>query len=121
MRKYNSSPTPFTTIGVSSLLTVFIILCLVTFACLSLSTAKADYEFAQKYAAHKTAYYEACNQAEQNLNDLSKGKTNKTEWQIRINKNSALDVAVSDAGSITKWQVISTINRNYNQPVQLIQ
>ncbi|MGI6766248.1 MAG: hypothetical protein ACOX4R_03400 [Lentihominibacter sp.] len=48
MSKGRSSPAPFTTIGVSSLLVVFIILCLVTFACLSLSTAKSDYEFAKK-------------------------------------------------------------------------
>ncbi len=121
MSKDSSSPAPFTTIGVSLLLVVFIILCLVTFACLSLSTAKADYEFAEKNAAHKTAYYKACNRAEQNINDLANGKTNKTSWQIRIDNNSALDVKVSDAGNIIKWQVISTVERDYNQPVHLIQ
>lgn len=121
MRKGSSSPAPFTTIGVSSLLVVFIVLCLVTFACLSLSTAKSDYEFAKKNAAHKTAYYKACNQAEQNINDLVNGKTNQTSWQIRINDNSALNVKVSDTGKITKWQVISTVEHDYNQPVQLIQ
>ncbi|MCQ2545350.1 MAG: hypothetical protein MJ144_02845 [Clostridia bacterium] len=121
MRKDKNSPAPFTTIGVSSLLVVFIILCLVTFACLSLSTAKSDYEFAQKNAVHKTAYYEACNQAEQNINDLANGKTSKTSWQIKIDNKSALDVAVSGAGNITKWQVISTVEHDYNQPIQLIQ
>ncbi len=121
MSKGRSSPAPFTTIGVSSLLVVFIILCLVTFACLSLSTAKSDYEFAKKNAAYKTAYYKACNQAEQNINDLANGKTDKTSWQIRINNNSALDVKVSDAGDIIKWQVISTVDHDYNQPVNLIQ
>ena len=47
----------FLNIGTASLLVVFLTLCLVSFAMLSLSTAKSDYEFSQKLAQKTTAYY----------------------------------------------------------------
>ena len=48
----------FVNIGTASLLVVFLTLCLVAFAMLSLSTAKSDYEFSRKLADRTTAYYE---------------------------------------------------------------
>lgn len=128
MRKANNQ-TPFTTIGVSSLLVVFLILCLVTFACLSLSTAKSDYELSKDNAQHKTEYYKAANEAEAHLNDLSQGLTDDTEWTIKINKNQALEVKVETTGAnasggqsyrVTSWQVVSTVERDYNQNMNLI-
>ena len=47
----------FVNIGTASLLVVFLTLCLVSFAMLSLSTAKSDYEFSQKLAQKTTSYY----------------------------------------------------------------
>jgi hypothetical protein len=40
------------------LLVVFLTLCLVSFAMLSLSSATSDYEFSKKLAQKTTAYYE---------------------------------------------------------------
>lgn len=54
----------FVNIGSSSLLVIFLILCLVTFAILSLSSAKSDYTFSERLAEHKKAYYEASARAE---------------------------------------------------------
>lgn len=54
----------FVNIGSSSLLVIFLILCLVTFAILSLSSAKSDYTFSERLAEHKRAYYEASSRAE---------------------------------------------------------
>lgn len=48
----------FVNIGTASLLVVFLTLCLVAFAMLSLSTAKNDYEFSKKLAERTTVYYE---------------------------------------------------------------
>lgn len=48
----------FLNIGTASLLVVFLTLCLVSFAMLSLSSAKSDYEFSKKLAQKTTAYYE---------------------------------------------------------------
>ncbi|MBQ0018409.1 MAG: hypothetical protein KBS63_04240 [Clostridiales bacterium] len=49
---------PASNIGIASLLVVFLVLCLVVFATLSLSTALNDYSQSQKQAQHVTEYYE---------------------------------------------------------------
>lgn len=61
-RKY-----PTINIGSSSMLVVFIILCLVTFSVLSVASANNDWKYSQKIANRTTAYYEASNKAEEVL------------------------------------------------------
>ena len=56
-----------TNIGSISLLMIFIILCMVTLAALSLSSAASEADSAQKFASHNTSYYQANNQAEETL------------------------------------------------------
>ena len=71
MRKQSEkAPAPFFNIGASSLLVIFLILCLVTFAILTLTSAKSDADFAEKLAHHKTNYYAACNTAESTLDEI---------------------------------------------------
>lgn len=55
---------PFINIGSSLLLVIFLILCLVTFATLSLSSTQSDYSFSVRAAERRTQYYQACNTAE---------------------------------------------------------
>lgn len=87
----------FFNIGASSLLVIFLILCLVTFAILTLTSAKSDADFAEKLAYHKTNYYAACNTAESTLDKI--------------------DAVLADA-----WQLSDTdtgknsINNDSNQP-----
>lgn len=57
-------------IGSASMLLIFIILCLVSFAALSLVSANADKRLSQKIADRTLRYYEACNGAEQSLSGL---------------------------------------------------
>lgn len=54
-------------IGSSSLILIFIILCLTTFALLSLSSAKGDWSLAQKNAQAVKDYYTADNQGQEFL------------------------------------------------------
>ena len=71
MRKQSEkAPAPFFYIGASSLLVIFLILCLVTFAILTLTSAKSDADFAEKLAHHKMNYYTACNTAESTLDGI---------------------------------------------------
>lgn len=71
MRKQSEkAPAPFFNIGASSLLIIFLILCLVTFAILTLTSAKSDADFAEKLAHHKMNYYTACNTAESTLDEI---------------------------------------------------
>lgn len=56
MKKHRSS---FINIGFSSIVMVFIMICLVTFATLSVLTAHSDYRLSQKMAEKTDAYYRA--------------------------------------------------------------
>lgn len=65
--KKTKNNTSFVNIGASSLLVIFVVLCFVTFATLSLSSAHHNYTFSTKAADHKTDYYNACNRANEVL------------------------------------------------------
>ena len=90
MRKQSEkAPAPFFNIGASSLLVIFLILCLVTFAILTLTSAKSDADFSEKLAHHKTNYYAACNTAESTLDEIDAVLADA--WQLSdtdISKNS---------------------------------
>ncbi len=51
-------------IGLSSILLIFVVLCLVSFAVLSLVSANSDKKLSLKMMERSTTYYNACNQFE---------------------------------------------------------
>ena len=63
----NKHKPPITNIGSVSLIMIFIVLCMVIFAILSLSESTGDYKFTEKLASHTTDYYTASSQAERAL------------------------------------------------------
>ena len=67
MKKKTSRP--LLTTGTSTLLLIFVSLCLLTFAVLSLLSARADRNLSRKTAERTSAYYEAYNQAEDRLGE----------------------------------------------------
>lgn len=68
--KKDKEQSSFVNIGSSSLLIVFVILCLATFAILSISSAKSDFSLSEKLAKHKGQYYEASSKAEEVLEEI---------------------------------------------------
>ena len=72
MSKKEKTSGSFTNIGLSSLMVVFLVLCLTTFALLTLSTARSDYSLSEKMADHRTDYYAACTKAEEVLDKIDK-------------------------------------------------
>lgn len=111
MRKQSEkAPAPFFNIGASSLLVIFLILCLVTFAILTLTSAKSDADFAEKLAHHKTNYYAACNTAESTLDEIDAVLADA--WQLSdtdTSKNSTNnDSSQSDSTSSDSSQPDST-------------
>ena len=92
---------PVANIGSVSLLMVFIILCLVTFATLSLSSAAGDYKYSKDIAGHNTEYYNACNEAERKLKEID--GILETAY-----KNSSDDYVVDAAALLTTLQGITT-------------
>lgn len=67
IKKRSTGSSSTINIGSSSLLMIFVVLCLVSFATLSIVSANADQKLSSKVAEHSSAYYEACNQAEQRI------------------------------------------------------
>ena len=64
----------FTTVGGSSILTIFAVLCFVVFALLSLSTAKANSQLTEKSIRAMTDYYKADTEAEDILAKVRMGQ-----------------------------------------------
>ena len=101
MRKQSEkATTPFFNIGASSLLVIFLILCLVTFAILTLTSAKSDADFAEKLAHHKMNYYAACNTAESTLDKIDAVLADA--WQLSdvdTSKNSTSKNSINNDSS----------------------
>lgn len=61
----------FFNIGITSVILIFVILCLLTFSVLSLVSARADLRLSQKSAQRTTAYYESYNSAVEILREIT--------------------------------------------------
>lgn len=66
-RTTNKRRRNFLSAGLSSILLVIVILCLITFAVLSLASADSDYRLSEKAAENNTAYYEGYSAAQEKL------------------------------------------------------
>lgn len=91
--------------GTSLLLSVFLILMLVVFALLTLSSAQNNLDFAQTLAQEKNAYFSACNQAETLLSEMENGVCNQ---KLTISDSLILWVEATREGdcvTIHRWQV----------------
>lgn len=71
--KNDKQQSDFVNIGSSFLLIIFLILCLATFAVLSVSSAKNDYSFSKRLAERKTQYYNASARASLILDNIDAG------------------------------------------------
>lgn len=83
----NKRQAPFVNIGSSLLLVIFLVLCLVTFATLSLSSARSDYSFSSRAAQRRTDYYQACNTAEDVLAQVDDILVNAADSSIETPDN----------------------------------
>lgn len=117
-RQYSSKQQP--TIGGSSLIVTFAVLCLTVFALLGLSTVRADQRLADISANSVSAYYEAELQAETILSELRAGNLpdgvtkdgNIYSYMCPVSDTLALQVEVSVEGSswdILCWRTVTTI------------
>lgn len=121
-------------IGSTSILLIFVILCLVSFAVLSIVSANADSKLTQKVLDRTTAYYEACNSAEtalaavdNTLRSVYESSSDSESYFEAVGHNKSYAIPVSDLQTlqvtieilypendedtfyrITNWQVITT-------------
>ncbi len=90
-------------VGISSILFIFVILALVSFAILSLSSSVSDYKLTSRVADGSTKYYEACNQAEEMLEgfdrtlaDLYATGISRAGFFEKVGKKKTFSVPVTD-------------------------
>ena len=97
---------PIVNIGTVSILTIFVILCMVTFATLSYMSASHDQELGQKIADRTTAYYKASASASEKIaetdsrwnqayeEDPSHFAGQEVSFSIPVDEGSALEVSL---------------------------
>lgn len=123
--KTKKSSYPPINIGTSFLLVIFIVLCMIIFSALSLSSASKDYEYSKKNADRTQAYYEACNQAEEIRAQIENSNSTQEliEYNVPIDDNEALHVVLKRQDgenwgysihswtqqSITEWNSTQTL------------
>ncbi len=121
-------------VGTSSLLLVFVVMCLVSFATLATVSARADEKLNNKVVERNAAYYDACNQAEervagidQTLKTLYESGLTREDYYAQAGENIDFAIPVSDVQtlsisvkvnyptsaednfySITKWKLETT-------------
>lgn len=120
MIKVKKTSYPPVNMGISLMLVVFIVLCMVVFSILSLSTALKDYNYCKENAENTQEYYEACNRGERelaiikaNLSTYEDGE--ELEYLITINDDKALQIVTklypsNNTYEIKTWKVITTRN-----------
>lgn len=135
-----------TGIGSSTILVIFVILCLVSFATLSIVTANADYKLSQKVLNRTTTYYEACNEAEASLAGLDKvladtykNSADEAEYFEQMGHTKDFSIPLSDLQTleitvtidypvspegtfyhITSWQVVVTQDLEYDNTLNIM-
>lgn len=93
---------------------IFIVLCMVTFAALSLSSAASDDRFGQKMSEHMHEYYTASNQAEEMLSgadavfaEAYQEEQDTDSYFTRISQelSDIMEVSQEDDRLTAYWQV----------------
>lgn len=106
-------------VGLSSVLTIFAVLCLTVFSLLSVATVRADGRLAEKSRQAVYDYYNADCCAEEILSQLRSGNipegvipengTFRYSCALSDTQVLSVEVAITDTGyEILRWQAIST-------------
>lgn len=118
----NKRKFPIANIGSVSLLMIFIVLCMVTFAALSLSTSAADYHSAETLADHTTAYYKASNKAEKKLADIDQvlkncyQRSTDTDSYYNLVKK---ELGITDSSDPLTYSYQIAVSKSQNLSVEL--
>lgn len=133
-------------IGTSSILFIFVILSLVSFAILSLVSAHSDYRLSKSVAQNTTSYYEACNEIEDklaqtdvSLKALFDSGISRVSYFEQAGKTMSFAYPVSDIQSLVveieilypenpgdcfydvkTWQIITTGNLEYDSSLPVM-
>lgn len=138
-------------IGASSLLVIVVVVSLVCFAALSITSASADLRLSEKLADRTSTYYETCNAAQDTLKNLSarlssiyaesadeddynqkikESLSDSLTFSYPMNENQILQVSISplypqepsgDFFQITSWQIINITSPELDESLPVFQ
>ena len=97
--------------GVSSIIAILVILVLVVFSALSITTSKADLTLSQKSSAGVVAFYEADAAAEDRMAEVAAAIAKGGRWQHELSVQG-FDVSTTSAGTLISYLVPVDENRN---------
>ena len=117
-------------VGSASILLIFTVLSLISFATLTLVNSKADYNLSTNLANRQSAYYKACHSGQAfvaavNSGYKSVGDDDIIKKSIPITDNQSLDIALivnsaknslnlDNSKNIAQWQVVNNGDYNYD-------
>lgn len=94
-------------IGSASMLLIFVILCMVSFAALTIVSANADRRLSRGIAGRTTAYYDACNSAQESLAGIDQVLSRQygisadaEEYFLAVGHNKSYAIPVSDTQTL---------------------
>ena len=116
--------------GSASILLIFAVLSLISFATLTLVNSKADYNLSNNLADRQKAYYKACHEGNAFIAAANSGYESSTvdgiiKKSIPITDNQSLDITLmSNIGNnsfnygnnytITQWQIVNHDDYDYD-------
>ncbi|MCR5106833.1 MAG: hypothetical protein K6B28_01580 [Lachnospiraceae bacterium] len=118
-------------VGTSSVLSAFVILCLVTFAALSFLSANTDHNLSKQAAAKTKEYYKACTDADivlvqiyNELNETAAESTDREEYYKAVsskykNNSSKSFYTLTEDEGMTKLGFTLPINEQQNLQILL--
>ncbi len=117
-------------VGSASILLIFTVLSLVSFATLTLVNSKADYNLSHNLAERQRAYYNACHSANAYIAAINSGYEVSEEngiinKSIPITDKQSLDIALmsniennsvnsTNKYTITQWQIVNHADSDYD-------
>lgn len=117
-------------VGSASILLIFTVLSLISFATLTLVNSRADYSLSNNLATRQSSYYTACHSGQAFVaavcSGYESGMENATmKESIPITDNQSLDITIitnssnnSDSSiidyTITQWQIVSNADEDYD-------
>ena len=134
-------------IGLPSILLIFVVMCIISFAILSLAGAHSDKRLSQKIYDRSTAYYKACNLAEEKLASLDNELKNyykvsnseidyysqtsilETQYLFEITDKQSLQLIIeahypdnkdSALYKVVSWKTINTDTYDYDESLHVI-
>ncbi len=105
-------------IGTSSIFVIFILLCLITFAALGLSTTVTSYRLSQSTANHVTAFYNADSSANRQLAKIDSILISNNDYALVIEQNQLGTITYKDNQTLLTFTV--PIDDNEHLQVQLL-